>query len=47
MYLNWNWFKSMIDALQKERITKERFIREWGNAQKALRGLGKNESRKN
>jgi hypothetical protein len=40
MYLNWNWFKSMIDALREKKITKERFIREWGNAQETLRGLG-------
>ena len=41
MYLNWRWFRSMIDDYREGKMSRERFIHEWGNAQETLRGLGK------
>jgi len=33
--MNWNWGKSIIEALRNKETTRERFIREWSSWQKA------------
>jgi len=41
MYLNWNWFRSLIDDFRNGKMQRERFIREWRDAQETLRALGR------
>ena len=38
MKLNWNWFKSIIDAFKNKEITRQRFIYEWKQCQMAQQG---------
>jgi len=34
--MNWNWLKSIIDAYRNKEITRERFEKEYDNAQIAM-----------
>jgi len=34
--INFTLFKSIIDAYREKKITRERFVYEWANAQRSL-----------
>jgi len=42
--LNWGWFRSIIDDYRTSKITKERFVREWQNAQEVMKTLNNRRS---
>jgi len=35
--LNWNWLRSIIDEYVNGKISREKFIADWCNAQETMR----------
>jgi hypothetical protein len=39
--INWGWFMSIINSYHEKKISRERFIAEWKNAQETMESLNK------